>query len=164
MKPTAIVYTSATGFTAKYAALLSQQTGLPAYGLREPEAPPSGSTVLFLGWLRAGKLQGLRRARNRYRVAAVCLVGMMEGSPADVARTAASNRLENTPHFYLRGGYAPERLRGLSKMMMTPMVFLLTRKPPRTEADRATQEALLHGADWVDPAGLEPVVNWLKAQ
>ena len=32
----AIVYTSATGFTARYAALLSRQTGLPAYGLREP--------------------------------------------------------------------------------------------------------------------------------
>ena len=36
MRPTAIVYTSATGFTARYAALLSRQTGLPAYGLREP--------------------------------------------------------------------------------------------------------------------------------
>ena len=35
MRPTAIVYTSATGFTARYAALLSRQTGLPAYGLRE---------------------------------------------------------------------------------------------------------------------------------
>lgn len=164
MRPTAIVYTSGTGFTARYAALLSQRADLPAYDLREPEGPPPGSTVLFLGWLRAGKIQGLARARRRYRVAAVCAVGMMEGAPADVAKTAASNHLENTPHFYLRGGYAPEKLRGLSKAMMAPMVFFLTRKPPQTEADRAAQEALLHGADWVDPAGLEPVLDWFKAQ
>ena len=31
MKPTAIVYTSNTGFTAEYAALLGQATGLPVY-------------------------------------------------------------------------------------------------------------------------------------
>lgn len=164
MRPTAIVYTSATGFTARYAALLSRQTDLPAYDLLEPEGPAPGSAVLFLGWLRAGKLQGLPRARRRYRVAAVCAVGMMEGSPADVARTAAANRLENTPHFYLRGGYAPERLRGLSRAMMVPVKALLTRKPPQTEADRTAREALLRGADWVDAASLAPVLDWLKVQ
>lgn len=164
MRPTAIIYTSATGFTARYAALLSQRADLPAYDLREPEGPPPGSAVLFLGWLRAGKIQGLPRARNRYRVAAVCAVGMMEGSPADLAKTAAVNRLENTPHFYLRGGYAPEKLRGLSKAMMAPMAFFLTRKPPANEAGRAAREALRHGADWVDPAALEPVLAWLRAQ
>ena len=161
MRPTAIVYTSATGFTARYAALLSRQTGLPAYDLREPEGPPSGSRILFLGWLRAGCIQGLRRARKRYQVAAVCFVGMMEGDPADVAKVVSSNRLEHTPHFYLRGGYAPERLRGLARVMMAPMVFFLTRKPPQTEADRAVQEAFAHGADWTDPARLEPVLAWL---
>ena len=35
MKPTAIVYTSNTGFTARYAALLSEETGLPAYSIKD---------------------------------------------------------------------------------------------------------------------------------
>lgn len=164
MRPSAIVYTSGTGFTARYAALLSQAADLPAYDLREPEGPPSGSAVLYLGWLRAGSIVGLRRARSRYRVAAVCPVGMMEGDAVGLAKVTTSNHLENTPHFYLRGGYAPEKLRGLSKVMMTPMKALLTRNPPETEADRAAQEALLHGADWVEPQQLEPVLNWLRAQ
>ena len=40
MKPTAIVYTSNTGYTAEYARLLGQGTGLPVY------AGPTEGTAL----------------------------------------------------------------------------------------------------------------------
>ena len=35
MKPTAVVYTSNTGYTAQYASLLGGETGLPVYSLAE---------------------------------------------------------------------------------------------------------------------------------
>lgn len=162
MECSAIVYTSATGFTARYAALLSQAADLPAYALQDPEAPAAGSTVLYLGWLRAGRMMGLRKAMRRYQVVAVCSVGMMEGTKADLVKVEKDNHLETLPHFYLRGGYAPEQLRGLSKLMMAPMKHLILRHPPQNAAQEAACEALLHGADWVDAGALEPVLHWLN--
>lgn len=162
MECSAIVYTSATGFTARYAALLSQAADLPAYSLQDAEAPAAGSTVLYLGWLRAGRIMGLRKAMRRYQVVAVCPVGMMEGTEADMRKLLQDNHLETLPCFYLRGGYAPDRLWGLSKLMMAPMKHLILRHPPQNAAQETACEALLHGADWVDAEALGPVLHWLN--
>ncbi len=54
MNAAAIVYTSQTGFTARYAALLAERTGLPCRPLKEAAALPRGTAVIYLGWLCAG--------------------------------------------------------------------------------------------------------------
>lgn len=55
----AIIYTSNTGGTERYARLLAEQTGLPAYSLTEAkEAVPAGEDVLYLGWIMAGSVKG----------------------------------------------------------------------------------------------------------
>ena len=161
MEVQAVLYTSATGFTERYARMLSEAAGLPACPAGGPDLPAPGSPVIYLGWLCAGRVRGLGRARGRYDLRAVCAVGMAPPEMVSLPRLAEDNGLGDTPLFYLRGGYAPERLRGLARVMMAPMVFFLTRKPPQTEADRAVQEAFAHGADWTDPARLEPVLAWL---
>ena len=102
MKVSAIVYTSNTGFTAQYATLLSHQTGLPLYRLEECQLPRD-TQVLFLGWLCAGKIQGLKGAMGRFQVAGICAVGM--APQADPAKLAGDNRCGGLPLFYLRGGY-----------------------------------------------------------
>ena len=76
MNAAAIVYTSQTGFTARYAALLAERTGLPCRPLKEAAALPRGTAVIYLGWLCAGGIKGLKGARRRFRTAAVCAVGM----------------------------------------------------------------------------------------
>ena len=49
MKPTAIVYTSSTGHTWKYALLLGEQIGLPAFSLEEANSRlPCGSPVISM--------------------------------------------------------------------------------------------------------------------
>ena len=75
MNAAAIVYTSQTGFTARYAALLAERTGLPCRPLKEAAALPRGTAVIYLGWLCAGGIKGLKGARRRFRTAAVCAVG-----------------------------------------------------------------------------------------
>ena len=49
MNAAAIVYTSQTGFTAWYAALLAERTGLPCRPLKEAAALPRGTAVIYLG-------------------------------------------------------------------------------------------------------------------
>ena len=67
----AILYTSNTGSTQRYAALLSQATGLPAFPLVQADQSLSpGAEVLYLGWVRAGQVQGYPAAAKQYRVRA----------------------------------------------------------------------------------------------
>jgi len=157
MKVSAIVYTSNTGFTAQYATLLSHQTGLPLHRLEEGTLP-QGTQVLYLGWLCAGKIQGLKKAAARYQVEAVCAVGLAQ--ECDLAKLAGDNHWNGLPLFYLRGGYAPARVRGKYKMMMAMMKAILSKKTD--PQSREALEAMERGADWVSAPQLEPVLNWLQ--
>ena len=67
MNAAAIVYTSQTGFTARYAALLAERTGLPCRPLKEAAALPRGTAVIYLGWLCAGGIKGLNWNPDHYR-------------------------------------------------------------------------------------------------
>ena len=51
MEVRAILYTSATGFTERYARMLSEAAGLPACPAGGPDLPAPGSPVVYLGWL-----------------------------------------------------------------------------------------------------------------
>ena len=153
----AIVYTSATGFTARYAQMLAGETGLPAFRLEEADALAPGAPVLCLGWLRAGSVRGLKAARRRFRVEGVCAVGM--APEADPEQLRRDNGLENAPLFYLRGGYAPDRVRGLDRVLMAAMKrHLAGRSDPQSQAALA---AMRQGADWVSGDQLGPVLAWL---
>ena len=118
----AIVYTSQTGYTAAYAALLADKTGVKAVSLEEAvSAVPEQSEILYLGWLMAGKVQGYDKARKIYRVSALCGVGMgRTGTQLDDIR-----RQNGVPEamsvFSLQGGFDRTRLRGLYRFMMTVM-------------------------------------------
>ena len=51
----AIVYTSNTGYTAEYARMLGEKTGLPVLTLDEAKKSlPARAPILYLGWLMAG--------------------------------------------------------------------------------------------------------------
>ena len=155
MNAAAIVYTSQTGFTAWYAALLAERTGLPCRPLKEAAALPRqpGLAVILVGD------NGLKEARRRFRTAAVCAVGM--AAEVEEAKLRRDNRLEGVPLFYLRGGYAPEKLTGFYRAMMAPMARLVSRAPAETETDRAMRDAFRDGGDWVSPERLAPVLAWL---
>ena len=76
----AIIYTSNTGFTRKYAQLLALKTGLEAFELgKVPGKIAKGSPVIYMGWLKAGRLMGIDKAAKEYSLAAVCAVGMGAG-------------------------------------------------------------------------------------
>ena len=73
----AIIYTTNTGSTERYARLLAQETGLPAYSLAEAKKRVfAGAEVIYLGWIMAGSVKGYAMAAKRYRVRAICGVGM----------------------------------------------------------------------------------------
>jgi hypothetical protein len=73
----AIVYTSKTGSTKRYAEMLSAETGLPAYALDAAgKKLPKGSAIIYMGWIMANNVKGYKKAAALYTVRAVCAVGM----------------------------------------------------------------------------------------
>ena len=54
----AIVYTSQTGHTQRYAQMLAERTGVPAYSLKEAgKSLRRGEEIFYMGWLMAGTVK-----------------------------------------------------------------------------------------------------------
>lgn len=66
-----IVYESKTGFTKRYADMLALKTRLKVFPVKELSKVSKDEEIIFLGWMKAGKIQGLDKLRN-YNVKAVC--------------------------------------------------------------------------------------------
>ena len=164
MKPKVILYTSNTGFTAQYAALLSEQSGLPCFSLKAAGHIQPGTPILYLGWLMAGNVQGYKEAAKKYTICAVCGVGMgATGSQiADVRKTNALP--DEMPVFVLQGGFDRKRLHGIYKLMMTVMKNTvgksLARKPDRTPDEDTMLDLLENGGSRVSPENLSSVLDW----
>ena len=163
----AIIYTSNTGTTERYAKMLSNQTGIPAFTAAEAKGKiEKGEKVLFMGWLMAGAVKGYKKADNRYRVKAVCAVGMRSPSNEALEDTISRNKINDKKVFYLQGGYDISKLHGLYKFMMkmvgNSMLTSLEKKESRTEEEEATLDMLKNGLDAVSVESLEPIVEWLS--
>ena len=164
----AIVYTSQTGYTAAYAALLADKTGVKAVSLEEAvSAVPEQSEILYLGWLMAGKVQGYDKARKIYRVSALGGVGMgRTGTQLDDIRRQ-NGVSEAMPVFSLQGGFDRTRLRGLYRFMMTVMAKTagrsLANKVGRTPEEDDMLDLMTNGGSRVSEDNLTAVLAWFEA-
>ena len=169
MEPKAIVFTSNTGYTAQYAALLAKKTGLHVYALNEAlEKVPEGSAVIYMGWIMAGKIQGFITAMKHYQVAAVCGVGMNPtGSQLPMVRQA--NGLgESMPVFTLQGGLNMDKLHGFKKLILKimggSMGKQLMAKQDRTPEEDAILDMFRNGGDRVSMQNLKDVAAWYERE
>ena len=150
-----IVYTSQTGFTRQYARMLSEAAGLPCYSLEES---PHGGSAVYLGWLSAGKIVGLDRAKKKHLVVACCAVG--RGETGQTERLEA--QLPGGKVFYLRGGYAPDKQRGVNRVMMTLFGHMMKRMRRDDLSVQRMAEDIRVGADYVSRQQLRPVLDWME--
>ena len=75
----AIVYSSLSGSCEEYAHRMSAALHVPFF-TEQSHICPTGRKVVYIGWLLAGKVVGLNKAKERYNVVGVVSVGM--GAPA----------------------------------------------------------------------------------
>jgi hypothetical protein len=158
----AIVYESNTGFTEKYAKLLSEETGLPAYPLKKAPASLKSGEVFFMSWLFAGGLKRLKKARGRFRLAGVAAVGMAPPTEQALSDAIARNHLSDVKTFYLQGGFDINKLHGPSRLMMKTMEKSMAKKSERTQEEEETLDMLKNGMDRVDRSNLAPILAWMN--
>ena len=169
MKPSAIVYTSNTGFTAQYASLLGGETGLPVYPLEDAaKSLPQSSPIVYLGWLTAGKVQGYDKAVTKFNLQALCAVGMAKcGSQMEDVRKS-NNLPQGLPLFTLQGGFDLKKLRGIYRLMMLVMsktvAKKLAAKPDRTPDEEDMLDLFQNGGNRVSLENLRPVLAWYEGE
>ena len=168
----AIVYCSKTGFTRKYAQLLAEKTGLPVYSVEEAKQQLlRNEEIFYMGWLKAGSVVGLDRAMDCYTIRGAAIVGMAPNGNGDLWTEAKINggTSDSGGHvFYLQGGYAPEKLRGMDRLMMkfvTRSVIkqLEAKGSSATEQELAMLELYRNGGDCVREEALAEIVEWIRS-
>ncbi len=159
---TSIVYVTNTGSSKTYAEMLSEKTGYNAYSLADSGSVPEGSEVIFIGWVMAGAVQGLKEAREKFgNLKAVIAVGMMKGEKQD-ADIKEKNAITE-PFFSLPGAFDINKLTGMYKMMMGMMVKMMKSKLKESDDPKAKEvvEKFQEGFDMIDEKHLDSVLEFL---
>ena len=169
MKPKAIVYTSNTGTTAQYARMLEERLGWRAYSLDEAwNMLEKDTPVVYLGWLMAGQVKGLKKAQKRFKICAVCGVcmGKTGSQIEDVRKTNALP--PEMPVFTMQGGFDMKRLHGVYRFMMVIMGKVmgkrLSQKPNLSPEEKDMLRLLKEGGSCVSEENLSGVLAWCRAQ
>ena len=159
----AIVYTSNAGSAARYAEMLSSETGIHAYSMKEARGKvPAGAEIVYVGWVMANKVQGYSAAEKRYRARAVCAVGMAKtGTNGDSVR--AKTRIpDGTQLFTLEGNFSAQKLRGVYRLMMNFALKGLSGKKNRTLEEDEMLAKMRGNADYVKKENLKGVLEWFE--
>ena len=159
----AIVYTSNTGHTAKYAKILGEKTGLPVYALSEAAKQLSnGTEIIYLGWLFANNIKGYKKAAKQYKISAICAVGLCDTGTA-IAEVRKVNAIsEETLLFTMQGGMDKTRLRGINKFMINMLTKSLSSQKERSENDERMLYLLTHDQNYVSEENITAFMEWYK--
>lgn len=120
----AIVYISNAGHTKRYAEILAEKLGLKVYSFKESKSKlKKKSNIIFLTWIKKGKMIDLKKARNRYNLKAVCAVGMSQPTKSAVSAIQNKNNINalKEKFFYMQGGFDMKLLTGINKVIMTAL-------------------------------------------
>lgn len=157
----AIVYTSKCGHTAEYAEILGKLTGLPVYSLKDAEKQiGNGIPIIYLGWLMASRVQGLKKAAKKFKVSAVCAVGLCDTGTLLPEVQKANALPEDFPLFTMQGGMDKDKLKGFDKLLINMLTKGLESQKERTETDERMLYLLTHSENRVSEKNTAAFTEW----
>ena len=169
MKAEAIVYSSNTGFTERYAKMLSGKIGVSAFSLDEAAKNlDEGADIIYMGWVMAGKIKNWKTAAERYNIKAACAIGIGSGESSAAEIKQNMKLKKEFLLFALPGGLDMKRLRGLNRFIMgrvrVSAIKALNQKPNRTENEQMTLTLLTDGGSAVNERFLSPVAALFETE
>lgn len=158
----AVIYESNTGSTKRYAEMLAEKLGLRAYSLNEAKKEvPKGEECVFLGWVFANKVQGLKKAQKQWKLECAAAVGMNSHSEKLMEILKEANKTD-IPLFYLRGALDLSKLKWLQKKLLQAILSDLEKqKKPGTEE---MISILRDGCDYVCEDELSEILAFLMTK
>ncbi len=158
-----IVYCSNSGSAKRYAELLSEKTDIPCVDFSKRSTVSADEEIIFIGWIMAGALQGLKEVRENFQnIKAVCGVGMMKSEKA-AEETKEKNAITE-PYFFLTGDFDINKLKGMYKMMMGMMLKMMKGKIKESGDEKGEEmlKLLENGINGFDENELEALIEFLS--
>ena len=159
-----IVYESKTGFTKRYAEMLAAKTGMKVYRVNELSKIDKKEEIVFLGWMKVGRIQGLKKVR-KFNVKAVYGSGTGSAGEPNADTIITGNKLEKIRFFYAKGGCLPlKNLKGADRIMMSMFAKMLKKRKDKDEKLKEAIDHIENGFDGVKEENLTPLIEWLNSR
>lgn len=170
---TAVIYTSQTGFTKRYAQWIAEAAGADCFELSDAKKKELSAyeAIVFGGWACAGsisKLSWFKSNMDKWTDKKL-IVFCVGGSPADtpdietaVKKNFTEAELKRVDVFYCPGGFNYEKMPLPSKLMMKMFVKALKAKKDKTEDEEEMTKYISTSYDISDKRYIEPVLACLK--
>lgn len=163
----AVVYSSNTGSCKKYAELISEELSIPSFELGKHKNISDGK-VVYIGWLCAGKIKGLGRARQFLNIGAVVQVGMAPVKPETESESRKKNAVDPAvPLFCLQGALDLSKLslpvRLIMKKICEQIAEEISELPNPNAQELATLKMAVDGVGEPASWDVSDVIEWCSA-
>lgn len=160
---------SKTGFTARYAEMLAKETGYSLVPLKNAKKSISANDeVIFLGWIFAGMIQGLKKARALFNITTIAGVGMSPYSKQYFSDLQKNNEIGDIPFFFLRGGVTISKLNFIQKGMLKMVATMTEKEALVADTEEQKQQGLdmvkvlREGGDFYDEKSIKPLADAVR--
>ncbi|MDD6038761.1 MAG: flavodoxin domain-containing protein [bacterium] len=166
---TAVIYTSQTGFTKRYAEWIAEQSGADCFEIAEAKKQnfDEYDAIIYGGWACAGgisKLHWFKSNMNHWQGKKL-IVFCVGGSPIEnpqVEQALKNNFSEEEQKqvstFYCPGGFNYEKMSTGSKLMMKMFLKTLRAKKNKTEEEEIMIKMIASSYDISDKKYIEPIL------
>lgn len=170
-----LVINSKTGFTQKYAAIVSKKLTIPCISLKEltKQVIEQHDVLIFGTRIYAGRLDQFNQLKARLsafpeKQLVVFTTGATpEAAYEVIARIWRDNlsdqELKTIPHFYLQSGLNYEKMNILDKTIMKTAAALMSRKKKKDSTEKGFEQAIKHSYDISSEKYALPLINYLDS-
>ena len=155
-----VIYQSGTGFTAKYAGWIAKRLGCEAkkYKSMSSKELTDYDLVIYGGWILGGMVFGYDKIKKlNLKNVIVFGVGMTVPSEELAVKIAEQNQIPRERFYYYEGGYAPQKVGFMKRIMMNMIKKSLEKKKNKTADEMHTLETF-KGADNTNKESIRDLV------
>ncbi|MFG6394104.1 MAG: flavodoxin domain-containing protein [Lachnospiraceae bacterium] len=170
-----IIYKSSTGFTKKYAEIISSELNctLATYKNITPEIIQKYNTIVFGSRAHAGTIDGYKKIKKMLGNYPYCkfilfVTGATPSSAKDVInefwqQNLTPAELAKIPHFYMPGGLCYEKMSLIDKIMMKGLAVMLKKKKDKNSYEKELENAIKNSYDISSGKYATPLISFLKS-
>ena len=159
-----VVYQSGTGFTAKYADWIAKELCCEVTDFKKIKKNEliKYDQVIYGGWIMGNMVYGYNKI-SALNLKNVVVFGVGMSVPCDelFTKIAEQNKIEKDRLFYFEGGYNPQKVGLIKKMMMNMIKKSVEKKPEKTPEDVHLLETF-KGADNTKKEYIQPLIEFVK--
>ena len=161
----AILYTSNTGHTKKYAQLIGKKIDCEVYTLKEADKKLThDDEIIYLGWLFANRIQGYPKASKRYKIRAVLAVGLCDSGTA-LEEVIRENKIpKDTALFTVQGGMNKRALALPHRLAIQILIKSMESKKVKSSDEQRMIYLLKNDRNYVCEENLQSFYQWFFSE